>query len=501
MTGPTHWTSADLLARYCNGDSTAAEEIFSRYTERLLRLTRAKLTSRLAARLDPDDIAMSAWRSFFIGARKNQFTLTESGDLWRLLVSIILHKLYRRVRHHQAEKRDVGREQQITQNSDEILASPAGTPSVHEALALADEVEFVMAKLDNSGRRVLELRLQGEQIAAIAELTGRSERTVRRILSQIKDLLIERLGGPPLAESISTAQSSERAWKSPTPASASGGFAAKANLLNPRHYLLQRMLGAGRFGKVYRALHRPTGETVAVKHLRKEHLAVPEVVTRFIAEAGISSRLQHPGIVKLHGLGRTPGGGYFLVTDWIDGPNLAELVSKELPDPSRVVQWGLQLCGALAHAHEHNVIHCDVKPNNLLVDKLDRIHLTDFGLSLCTAAEPAIEGRMEGTPAFMAPEQVAAWWGPIDRRTDVYGVGAVLFTLLTGRPPWTDKRVPDVLSRIISMEPVAAVGSFCQNVSLALSDICARCLSKNRAERYPDMPSLRSALEKTRMTI
>lgn len=493
MAEPTHWTSADLLARYCNGDSTAAEQIFARYTERLLRLTQAKLTSRLATRLDPEDVAMSAWRSFFVGAKQNQFSLTESGDLWRLLVSITLHKLYRRVRHHQAEKRDVNREQPIARTPAEPLCTSMACPSAEEALALADELEFVMAKLDASGRRVLELRLQGEQIAVIAELTARSERTVRRNLTQIKKLLVDRLGGAALAPSRLTAHSS--AVVHDRPASAFAGAATNVSFLNAADYLLQRMLGAGRFGKVYRALHRPTGETVAVKHLRKEHLSSSEVVERFVAEAELLSRLQHPGIVKLHGLGQTPGGGYFLVTEWIDGPNLAELLNRGLPDPARVVRWGMQLCSALDHAHEQGIIHCDVKPNNLLVDAKDRLHLTDFGLAFSGPADSAQQRGMHGTPAFMAPEQVASWWGPIDRRTDVYGVGAVLFTLLTGRPPWSDQRAPDRLCRILSTEPVVSVESLRRDMSPALCEICKRCLAKNRAERFEDMQSLSSALE------
>lgn len=193
-----HGTSAELLARYGQGDERSAEELFHRYVERLTLLARARLSPRLAGRVDPEDIVLSAWRSFFIGARAGRFSLRRSGDLWRLLVSITMHKLYRQVRRHTADRRSVGSEQSIDSAMDEWamdewLPYASVEPGPEEAVALADELEAVMAQLDGFGRRVLELRLQGEQLAAIAAATERSERTVRRSLAAIRELLAERL--------------------------------------------------------------------------------------------------------------------------------------------------------------------------------------------------------------------------------------------------------------------------------------------------------------------
>jgi DNA-directed RNA polymerase specialized sigma24 family protein len=188
-----HGTSAELLARYGQGDERSAEELFHRYVERLTLLARARLSPRLAGRVDPEDIVLSAWRSFFIGARAGRFSLRRSGDLWRLLVSITMHKLYRQVRWHTADRRSVGSEQSIDSARDEWLPYGSVEPGPEEAVALADELEAVMAQLDGFGRRVLELRLQGEQLAAIAAATERSERTVRRSLAAIRAMLAERL--------------------------------------------------------------------------------------------------------------------------------------------------------------------------------------------------------------------------------------------------------------------------------------------------------------------
>ena len=184
-------TSAELLARYGDGDDDAATEMFGRYVERLTLLARSRLSPKLAARTDPEDVVMSAYRSFFVGAQRGQFSLRRSGDLWRLLVSITLHKLYRGAKHHSAEMRSVDSERHISlEHAADTLHSREPTPD--EAITLADELESIMSGLDSFGQRVLELRLQGERIAEIAADTGRSERSVRRTLCDIRRQLAQR---------------------------------------------------------------------------------------------------------------------------------------------------------------------------------------------------------------------------------------------------------------------------------------------------------------------
>ncbi len=186
-------TSAELLARYQQGSEDAADAIFARYIERLTRLARSRLSNRLATRTDPEDIVLSAWRSFFISARAGRYSLQRSGDLWRLLASITMHKLYRQIRHQTADKRSVHSEQPLDHRQTELEPSRASEPTPEEAIALADELEVVMSQLDKSGRKVLELRLQGESLTTIATETGRSERTIRRLLGNIRKLLTGRL--------------------------------------------------------------------------------------------------------------------------------------------------------------------------------------------------------------------------------------------------------------------------------------------------------------------
>ena len=498
MPASNHWTSAELLDRFCRGEESAADQLFQRYSQRLIRLARARLSARLAGKMDPEDVAMSAWRSFFLGARREQFTLNAPGDLWRLLVSITLHKLYHQARHHAADRRSIAKEQPLDQTSEVLHASSNAEPTVHEALALTEELEAVMANLDTEGRRVLELRLQGEQIAAISQLTKRSERTVRRILEQIRKLIAARFGTELLMQHrhadtdqpVATAKATPGDFQPAPHLVQDEGFAR----LDSRDYLLQRMLGAGRFGKVYRARQRSVEQCVAIKYLRKAYLESPEIIARFLEEARTLAQLHHPGIVKLHGLGMTSAGHYFIVMDWIDGPNLAKVLQSGPVTPGLAIQWMLQISFALEHAHERGILHCDLKPSNVLLGSDNRVFITDFGLARSFTNRPEMSGRIEGTPAFMAPEQITEWWGPVSPQTDVYGVGAVLFTLLTGQPPWPEKRLADLLGRILTSEPVVSADHIRADIPKPITEICRRCLAKPPGERFATMSDLRLAL-------
>jgi hypothetical protein len=180
-----------LLARWQQGDIGAADELFGRYTEQLVALARGRISGKLAGRLDPEDVVQSACRSFF--AHVERYTLHRTGDLWRLLAAITLHKLHHQVGHHMAAKRSVTREQRLG-NGAGSLELVARTPSPDEAAALIDEVERLMRALAPLHRRMLELRLQGYRIAEIALDTKRSERLVRKVLDGVKAELLRRDG-------------------------------------------------------------------------------------------------------------------------------------------------------------------------------------------------------------------------------------------------------------------------------------------------------------------
>jgi RNA polymerase sigma factor (sigma-70 family) len=431
--------SAELLARCRARDEAAAAELFRRYAERLARLARSRLARQLAARVDAEDVVLSAYRSFFVLAREGEVTLYQSGDLWRLLVRITLRKVYRSARRHRADCRSVEREEAWP---DAEPAALAREPAPAEAAALIDELRSVLAPLGPVGRRIVELRLQGYEVEEIAEVVERSGRTVRRALASVGEELERRLVGAPVA------------------ADAPVGV----ELLSYRDVVLLRQLGQGGMGKVYRGLLR--GSPVAVKLLRKPLRQHGAAVARFREEAELLARLRHPGIVAVRGFGPLPGGGHFLVMDLVEGTDLARVRAAGPVAVAQAVRWVAEAADALEHAHGQGIVHCDLKPSNLLLDAAGRIRVADFGLARAVADErPAVTA---GTEGFMAPEQVDPSRGPITPRTDVYGLGAVLSALLAGAA----------------------------DVPAGVAAVCGRCLAVEPQDRFASAAELAAALRR-----
>jgi RNA polymerase sigma factor (sigma-70 family) len=474
--------SDELLRRLGKGDEDAAQHVFHEYLERLTALARSRLSSRLGSRIDPDDVVMSAYRSFFVRARRGDFELTEGRDLWHLLAEITLHKLYRQSAHHAAQRRSVQRE-----TSDATGAPPQAIshePPPEGAALLADELSAVMAELSADERAALELRLQGMELEAIAKSLGKSERTVRRWLDTAKDSLRRRFPERvPLA-----APKPVRLSRRPKPLTLD--FAQPESLLSFDDYKLLQQLGAGGSGKVYRALLKPAGTQVAVKFMKRSLLRRRELVERFINEAKLVARLRYPGIIRIHGVGHTPNRGYFLVMELCDRGDLQRRTAAGPIAVGEAVRWVAEAAIAIAHAHDHEVIHCDLKPGNLLLTEDGRVVVSDFGLA--RTSDDRLSGHVAGTPAFLAPEQLDARWGRIGPQTDVYGLGAVLYTLLAGRPPRSGS-VRDVLDQI-------AAGSQPQPIQREfppeLATLISACLSPHPAARPASARQLAARLQK-----
>ena len=188
--------SVALVARCRQGDEQAERELFDRYLCRLLGLVRSRLSNKLRGRLDPEDVLQSAYRSFFAGLERDRYVLERSGDLWRLLSAIALHKLMRQIKRHRAGKRNVGLEARVLDGDSLLGLAPeaiADEPSVQHALAVVEELEQVMVGLDDVRRQMLELRLQGLTLEEVAAKSGRSERTVRRLFEKLQVEFEQRL--------------------------------------------------------------------------------------------------------------------------------------------------------------------------------------------------------------------------------------------------------------------------------------------------------------------
>jgi RNA polymerase sigma-70 factor (ECF subfamily) len=184
--------SAKLLTQCRAGDEQAAEIVYRLYARRLLALARQRLSAPLARQLDPEDVVQSAYRSFFAGARSGRYVVRRSGDLWKLLAAITLHKLKRHIERQTTRKRAIHREVHFGGESSLLGLRPhqaAGQPSPSQAVALADTLEQALRGLEPLQRRMVELRVQGCGLEEIAAEVRRSERTVRRVLEQVKDRL------------------------------------------------------------------------------------------------------------------------------------------------------------------------------------------------------------------------------------------------------------------------------------------------------------------------
>jgi RNA polymerase sigma factor (sigma-70 family) len=445
----TEVPSAELLERYRRHDDAAAEVLFQRYAERLTQLARSRLSRKLAARVDAEDVVLSAYRSFFLLARDGEVTLQHSGDLWRLLVRITLRKVYRNARRHRADCRSVDREQPRDAEADPLLLALSGEPTPAEAAVLLDELRSALAPCSAVQRRIVELRLEGHEVEEIAAAVQRSGRTVRRTLAALGEELERRLREVAL------------------PVAGEWG-----TLLDYADIVLQQQLGEGGMGKVYRALRRCDSTQVAVKILRKPLRRHEVAATRFLEEAALLARLRHPGIVAVHGLGLLPDGGHFLVMDLVEGSDLARQLAAGPVPVAKVLGWVAEVADAIEHAHQQGIVHCDLKPSNLLLDRAGHVHVTDFGLARSLAEG---DGRsVGGTAGFMAPEQLDPGWGPISPRTDVYGLGAVLYTLLAGQPPGQ-----------AALRPA---------VSASVDALCRRCLAQEPEQRFPSAAELAAAV-------
>jgi serine/threonine protein kinase len=257
-------------------------------------------------------------------------------------------------------------------------------------------------------------------------------------------------------------------------------------------FLLQEQIGQGATGRVYRALHKPTGQQLAVKFIRRSLSENRSILERFASEFQIVRDLAHPGIVRVHGLGRAARRGLFLVMDLVPGEDLDHASRTRTITAPLAVSWLREAAHIIHFAHERSVIHCDLKPGNLLVDDSGNIRVTDFGFAMHIA--DMLPTRLAGTPAFMAPEQIDATWGPISPRTDVWGLGSILFFLLTGQPPNSGKSVAEVLAQVVSDQPVILPHSGLIADQPDVKTILQRCLTKNPAHRFSSALELAGAL-------
>jgi eukaryotic-like serine/threonine-protein kinase len=258
-------------------------------------------------------------------------------------------------------------------------------------------------------------------------------------------------------------------------------------------YKILESLGQGGMGAIYKAIQVPLDRIVALKVLPPNLSHNEEFTKRFETEAKAISLLQHQNIVSVYDYGEENGVKFFAM-QFIEGEDLGKYIQhkKSIAVPI-VIDYAKQICRGLRYAHTMNVIHRDIKPQNVLVDKNNVCHITDFGIAkIFQSASLTITGMAVGTPEYMSPEQAEG--GELDAQTDIYSVGIVMYELLTKRPPFTGANAVAIAYKQVHEFPVPP-SAHRKDTPNRLELIVLKALKKNRKQRYRTIEEMLSDLD------
>jgi serine/threonine protein kinase len=285
--------------------------------------------------------------------------------------------------------------------------------------------------------------------------------------------------------------------ESPATAQELSNFDAGARIGN---YEILATVARGGMGVVYKARQISLNRTVALKMILPGQLGSLGSVERFRIEAESAAKLDHPGIVSVYDHGEQQGQHYIAMA-WVEGENLASRTKRGPLPVEETVRIVRDAALAIEHAHERGIVHRDLKPANVLIDPTGRVQVTDFGLArrIERLDGLTLAGEIVGTPAYMSPEQAAGRVDQVGPSSDVYALGAVLYFLLTGHPPFEGSNPLEVIRRVCDEVP-SPPQQIRANVSAEVGAICLRCLEKDPVRRYPSAAALAADLDRANAT-
>src|SRR5262245_49342492 len=260
-------------------------------------------------------------------------------------------------------------------------------------------------------------------------------------------------------------------------------------------YELLKVIGRGGQGVVYRAHQKSLNRTVALKMISVGSWATEAHLKRFRREAEAAASLEHPGIVPIYEVGERDGSCYFSMR-FVEGGQLDQVIKREPMSIRQAAELISKVARTVHYAHEHGILHRDIKPGNLLLDAKGEPLLTDFGLARLVEAESTVTRTKEvmGTASYMAPEQAVGNTAAVSSATDVYGLGAVLYQLLTGHPPFAGGTTYETIKLVLDTEP-RQPRLLNPKIDRDISTICLKCLEKDPKHRYSSALSLAEDLE------
>src|SRR5947208_5478628 len=261
-------------------------------------------------------------------------------------------------------------------------------------------------------------------------------------------------------------------------------------------YELLEEIGLVGQGVVFRARQKSLNRAVALKVIGLGEWATKAHLKRFRLEAEAAASLDHPGIVPIHEVGERDGTCYFSMK-LVEGGQLDKIIGSEPMPLRKAAELMAKLARTVHYAHEHGILHRDIKPGNIMVDRKGEPHLTDFGLARLVETESTVTRTLEvlGTPSYMAPEQAAGNKARLTSATDVYGLGAVFYQLLTGHPPFAGGTTYETVRMVLETQP-RQPRLYNPKVDRDLETICLKCLEKEPAKRYASAQSLAEDIER-----